>query len=548
MALREVGGILTRRSGSELQQSPHAILSGDFRASCQALFKAGGVFEDPEAADTLGKDSRGKSWMNDGGLVHCFLPGIPKNDMEVQPQMTVRQVALPIRALQRSNAPIGRGAFALGTRDGRERHSPEETKQDVKLLPAETPHIAEGVPAESVVLPATLLLPQIAAQSSAASALPTDQCPDGSEEMAPIHEPGRSFCPSTDHGIAYPVHGTQGSSPNGDASIMPALPESGASLPDGEIVNATSPDRTTPKPFANRDTPEATEANLRQGKKGISPRAFDAYAPREQAPAVSFESDKPDSESAQSKTLNGISPASPKRKEVRAEMAGPHISELHAQPQPLASNHSMQPKLSDIQHFGAEIMGDSSATSVGSSHDSLGAVRASQSSTAVTTGREVLAALDAEGTDSAPTWIRAGKHEVEAGYQDPELGWVTVRAHAVTNGIHAALVPGSMEAAQPLSDHLAGLNAYLADHHGGVHPVSVSSPEAACDELSAGQGMNHGSAQGDGREQPSGSGTGTQPGAARGAGQDSTLNTQQIDAIESLADFGRQNGTISLVV
>jgi hypothetical protein len=105
-----------------------------------------------------------------------------------------------------------------------------------------------------------------------------------------------------------------------------------------------------------------------------------------------------------------------------------------------------------------------------------------------------------------------------------------------------------MEAAQPLSEHLAGLNAYLADHHGGVHPVSITSPEVARDELSTGQGMDHGAAQGDRREQHAGSDTETGQDLARGSRQYPNLDIQPGNATEPSADVARQRGTISLVV
>ena len=76
--------------------------------------------------------------------------------------------------------------------------------------------------------------------------------------------------------------------------------------------------------------------------------------------------------------------------------------------------------------------------------------------------RETFAALDAEPGAGAPSWIHAGPQQAEAGFQDPALGWVGVRADLGAGGIHAAILPGSDEAASLLGGHLAGLNAHLA--------------------------------------------------------------------------------------
>jgi hypothetical protein len=93
--------------------------------------------------------------------------------------------------------------------------------------------------------------------------------------------------------------------------------------------------------------------------------------------------------------------------------------------------------------------------------------------------RETFAALDSATSGPDTTWIRAGAHHAEAGYLDPSLGWVSVRADSTASGVHAALVPGSPEAASALGNHLAGLNAFLADHHGQASPVTLASPASA---------------------------------------------------------------------
>jgi hypothetical protein len=116
------------------------------------------------------------------------------------------------------------------------------------------------------------------------------------------------------------------------------------------------------------------------------------------------------------------------------------------------------------------------------------------------TARDTFTALDAETAPGTTAWIHAGSQRAEAGYQDPVLGWVGVRADASGAGVHASVVPGSADAAQALGGHLAGLNAYLAEHHTQVETVTLAAPEGhtaglGADE-SAGRNMQQGSGQG----------------------------------------------------
>lgn len=105
--------------------------------------------------------------------------------------------------------------------------------------------------------------------------------------------------------------------------------------------------------------------------------------------------------------------------------------------------------------------------------------------------QETFAALDAGTGAAGISWTHASSHQAEAGYQDPALGWVSVRAQSNMEGIHAALVPGSADAAQSLSGHLAGLNAYLSDRQTQVESLRVAPPESHW----AGQGTGQGTGQ-----------------------------------------------------
>jgi flagellar hook-length control protein FliK len=70
--------------------------------------------------------------------------------------------------------------------------------------------------------------------------------------------------------------------------------------------------------------------------------------------------------------------------------------------------------------------------------------------------------MDAHASAGAPAWLHAGAQHAEAGFQDPSLGWVGIRADLGGGAIHAAIVPGSAEAAQALGAHMPALHAHLA--------------------------------------------------------------------------------------
>lgn len=127
-------------------------------------------------------------------------------------------------------------------------------------------------------------------------------------------------------------------------------------------------------------------------------------------------------------------------------------------------------------------------------------------------------ALDG-ATAPAPAWLRAGPHSAEAGYLDPSLGWVGVRADAVGNAVYAHIVPATADAAQMLNGHIAGLSAFMAEHHDLAADVTVGAPEgrgldaALNQEQSSGQDTaGHANAQQDSRSGATGWGM---PPAAR---------------------------------
>lgn len=154
--------------------------------------------------------------------------------------------------------------------------------------------------------------------------------------------------------------------------------------------------------------------------------------------------------------------------------------------------------------------------------------------------RETFTALDAEPGTAGPTWTRATPHQAEAGFKDPVLGWVGVRADASGGGVHAAVVPGSAQAAEELGKHMDGIHSYLAEQHmpidslgmdapGGMGLIAVGGrgavPGAHSEMDQAGyQGSNLGSGQNGQQQSDSGSGAGADQAAAgqMGANQNGT--------------------------
>lgn len=149
---------------------------------------------------------------------------------------------------------------------------------------------------------------------------------------------------------------------------------------------------------------------------------------------------------------------------------------------------------------------------------------------------ETFAALDADSGAVQPTWVHAGAQQAEAGYQDPTLGWVSVRADMSGGGVHAELVAGSADAAQALSGHMEGLNAYLADHHTPVETLTLSSP------VSGWSGMGGQAGSGQGMQQNSGEqGAGQQMGQGVDAGfraNSAPIASQETATVELAAWAG----------
>jgi hypothetical protein len=109
--------------------------------------------------------------------------------------------------------------------------------------------------------------------------------------------------------------------------------------------------------------------------------------------------------------------------------------------------------------------------------------------------REVFGALDSAGP--APIWVHTGNRRAEAGFEDPALGWVGVRAEAAGAQVHAAILPGSAEAARTLGEHLGGLTHYLEQRHAQVASLTVAAGDSGPAGRGSGQSRDDPQRQGD---------------------------------------------------
>ena len=161
-------------------------------------------------------------------------------------------------------------------------------------------------------------------------------------------------------------------------------------------------------------------------------------------------------------------------------------------------------------------------------------------------GGETFEALDAAGTLASPAWIHAGSQRAEAGFEDPALGWVGVRAESAAGRVHAEVVSGSSDAAQALSGHMAGLNAYLAEHHAQVETLTLTAPESrgigmASDRNPGEAGTQQGSGQQSGQHAGTSAGGGSEPaltGSSTVTAAASSLQSESSGSTESWSSGG----------
>jgi len=168
---------------------------------------------------------------------------------------------------------------------------------------------------------------------------------------------------------------------------------------------------------------------------------------------------------------SGVAPASTRRTEAVASAGRPSKSALRS---------SASPSVGDSASLRLPAQG--AAASTMPVRDAAGledrrSALTSPDSVPLIGDQDTFAALDSAASGPQTTWIHAGAHHAEAGYLDPALGWVSVRADGTAAGLHAALIPGSPEAASALGNQLAGLNAFMAEHQGHAATITLAAPE-----------------------------------------------------------------------
>ena len=197
---------------------------------------------------------------------------------------------------------------------------------------------------------------------------------------------------------------------------------------------------------------------------------------------------------------------SPVGGEQPSAQAAPRIMRGPGQVEPVS--HSLAPPTAGIAVDAATLAHN--PTGAAGAMNAGGGISGNSTGTAAPAAlRETFAALDAESSTGMPSWVHAGAHRAEAGIQDPALGWVGVRADLSGGGVHAALVPGSAEAAVALGGHLAGLNAYLTEQHTPVTSLTLAAPEGRTTEFGMDQGAGH-MHQGAGQDTGQGASSGQQ--------------------------------------
>ncbi|MGA2752232.1 MAG: hypothetical protein ABSE53_00585 [Terracidiphilus sp.] len=157
--------------------------------------------------------------------------------------------------------------------------------------------------------------------------------------------------------------------------------------------------------------------------------------------------------------------------------------------------------------------------------------------------QETFAALDSGTAVGTPNWIHTGGRQAEAGFEDPALGWVGVRADLSGGSLHAALVPGSTEAAQALSGHLAGLNAYLQEQQTPVATLTMAAPGMTGLESSVDQSMQQSAGQHGEQDPAAAQQSGAQPGVGASASATAMSATAANGGFNAIAYAGGSRGT-----
>ena len=151
------------------------------------------------------------------------------------------------------------------------------------------------------------------------------------------------------------------------------------------------------------------------------------------------------------------------------------------------------------------------------------------------------AVLDTGSGVGKPNWVHAGGQRAEAGFEDPELGWVGVRADLSGGVVHAALVPGSAEAAQVLSAHLPGLSTYLSEQHAPVATLTMETTDGS--GAGTGQSMQQNADQNTGQNASAGTQAEARADPAANSPRESPDRATESGAVNPASLTGGLSGT-----
>ena len=324
------------------------------------------------------------------------------------------------------------------------------------------------------------------------------------------------------------------STPANDTTSGIPLPEA-AHGPEQALVHAVNREASFASPaVADKGTdPLAATA----GASSADPTAFIANANRTATPVAEQATSKRISQSERVKEMHG---AATQRAHAAGQAAGATLSN--------PTTGSFNQERSKPDQFDSMLPQDmSGARSFMGPNASTAPPTLLPAGSEAPTAADTFAALDSGSATPSSAWIHAGAHHAEAGFQDPALGWVGVRAQVDANGVHASLLPGSADAAQALSSHLAGLHAHLTDHHTPVQTLTMATPRSEWGGQNMGQetgqnpgqGTRHGGYSGGERD----SSTGASAVVSMGGPQASAIVGRSVTPSEGLVSKGASGGT-----
>lgn len=295
-------------------------------------------------------------------------------------------------------------------------------------------------------------------------------------EMPEVGQPSKRTEITTQNGLAHPRLAEQAEQASND--IPPLLPShsNGLRVNSPLVADASEAvriiDRTTAKPENQPSTPLPPSDPITRfsasSRTDDSPSAPSSTASAQpvQRPTLAAQETKKGLKSPRSSSADEYIGASNREHAISAHNA-------------LRANDSA---------FLAPETSTSFAFPTRNSHEQRGQFQISEAFTALEAGTNV-----ASGYRAVQHGARI---QAEAGFQDPSLGWIGVRAETHGGALHATVLSPSTEAAQALSVHSAGLNAYLADRNTSIDSlafVSTGDPSGQAAPRDSREGTHQGS-------------------------------------------------------